>query len=102
MTDLEKKLRDKIIERERRTNIPGTLESEIANSIPGTVGFEKDGYNSIAGTLAAERDFQISDSERESEIFHGVNDINHSEKCIKENIKSKDDTFEEDFFPKRF
>lgn len=82
--------------------IPGTIEHFKVSSIPGSVEFEMDPQNAIAGSIGATRDSEITDSERESAAFHGVEEKyvsgydHHVQECLQE------DTFEKDFFPDKF
>ena len=88
-----------------REGIPGTIEFEKISQIPGTVEFEMDPYNAIAGSIGATRDSEITDSERESAAFHGVEEKYvegqdyHVENCINQDVE---DNFESIFFPDKF
>lgn len=81
--------------------IPGTIEHFRASSIPGSIEFEQDPQNAIAGSIGATKDSEITDSERESAAFHGVEEpyVEGFDHHINE---SREDTFEEDFFPNKF
>ena len=64
-----------------------------------------DPQNAIAGSIGATRDSEITDSERESAAFHGVEERYvegfdyHINNCVN---KEREDNFERDFFPDKF
>lgn len=96
-----KELHDK----QHNEGIPGTIEHFKVSSIPGSIEFEMDPQNAIAGSIGATRDSEITDSERESAAFHGVEERYvegfdyHINNCIN---KEREDNFERDFFPDKF